>query len=199
MAIKTLTRSSLTNNAFYRSMLAGNEAYSPTDFHLLETQVLGSATSSITFNSINTNYGAKYKHLQVRFTGTQVDVGGLDTMLMRINGDTGSNYAFHYLRGINTSVGSGAQPTYNYPYAGLMAGKGGTESSALILDFLDAFQTTKFKTVKSMGGAAGTGDKGVGLYSILWMNTNAINSITLAGFTGNLAQGCRFSLYGIKG
>lgn len=168
-------------------------------YDLLETQVLGSNAASITFSSINTNYGSAYKHLQVRFAGSQVDVGGLDTMLMRINGDTGSNYAFHYLRGINSTVASGAQTSYNYPYVGLMAGRGGTESSGMIIDFVDAFQTTKFKTVKSFGGAAITGDKGLGLYSVLWMNTNAIDSILLAGFTGNLLAGSRFSLYGIRG
>jgi hypothetical protein len=49
-----------------------------------------------------------------------------------------------------------------------------------------------------LGGTAISGDKGVGLYTALWMNTSAVSSITLAGFTGNLAAGSRFSLYGIK-
>jgi hypothetical protein len=166
-------------------------------FDLLETQVLGSSAASITFSSLSTY--SNYKHLQIRFAGTQVDVGGLDSMSMRINGDTGSNYNTHYLRGLNSSIGSGAQGTNNYTLIGLMAGKGGSESSGLVIDFLDAFQTTKYKTVRSIGGAAGTGDKGVGLYSALWMNTNAIDSITLKGQTGNLLTGSRFSLYGLKG
>jgi hypothetical protein len=165
-------------------------------FDLLETQVLGSATSSITFSSLSTY--SSYQHLQVRFAGTQVDVGGLDAMRLRINGDTGSNYNRHSLTGVNSTISSGAQGTNNYPYVGLMAGKGTPESGAIVMDFVDAFETTKNKVVRALGGAAGTGDKGVGLYSVLWMNTTAISSITLAGVTGNIATGSRFSLYGIK-
>ena len=168
-------------------------------FDLLESQVLSSNAASVIFSSLSSTYGSTYKHLQIRFAGTQVDVGGLDAMRMRINGDTGSNYNRHSLTGVNTTVSSASQGTNNYPYIGLMAGKGGSESGALVIDFLDAFQTTKNKVVRSLGGAAGTGDKGVGLYSVLWMNTNAIDSITLAGVTGNIAANSRFSLFGIKG
>jgi hypothetical protein len=175
---------------------AGAGAGAAGSFDLLETQVLGSATSSITFSSLSTY--SSYQHLQIRFAGTQVDVGGLDSMAMRINGDTGSNYNSHFLRGLNSSIGSGGTGTTNYPNIGLMAGKGGSESSGMVIDFLDAFETSKYKVVRSLGGAAGTGDKGVGLYSVLWMNTNAISSITLKGQTGNLAANSRFSLYGIK-
>ena len=168
-------------------------------FDLLETQVLGSSAASVTFSSLSSAYGSSYKHLQIRFAGTEVDVGGLDSMSMRINGDAGTSYNTHFLRSLNSSVGSGSQGTNNYTLIGLMAGKGGSESSGLVIDFLDAFQTTKYKTVRAIGGAAGTGDKGVGLYSALWLNTNAIDSITLKGQSGNLLTGSRFSLYGIKG
>jgi hypothetical protein len=193
MAVKSLAQSSILQPSNVNSMLG---SYESNYFHHLETVRLGNNASSITFT--NLSQYADYQHLQVRFVGTQVNVGGLDTMLMRVNGDTGSNYSFHYLRNINSTVASGAQASYNYPYIGLMAGKDQPESGALIIDFVDAFETTKYKTIRSLGGTAISGDKGVGLYTALWMNTSAVSSITLAGFTGNLAAGSRFSLYGIK-
>lgn len=193
MAVKSLSNSSILQPFQTNSMLGD---YESNYFHHLETVRLGANAASVTFS--NLSQYSDYQHLQIRFAGTQVDIGGLDTMIMRINSDTGSNYAFHYLRGINSTAASGAQATYNYPYIGLMTGKGGSEASAMVLDFVDAFDGTKYKTIKSFGGAAGTGDKGVGLYSAVWMNTGAITSILLAGMTGNLATGSRFSLYGIK-
>jgi hypothetical protein len=166
-------------------------------FDLLETQILGSNAASVTFSSLSV-YASSYQHLQVRFVGTEVDVGGLDSMGMRINGDTGTNYNAHFLRTLNTTVGSGNQGATNYPNIGLMTGKGNAEAGSIIIDFVDAFETSKYKVVRALSGAAGTGDKGAGLYSVLWLNTNAIDSITFKGQSGNLLATSRFSLYGIR-
>ena len=173
------------------------EAVAAGSYDLLATEILTSSQASVTFSGLSA-YSSTYKHLQIRFAGMQVDVGGLDSMAMRINGDTGSNYNAHFLRGLNATIGSGNQGTNNYPNIGLMAGKGGTEASPMVIDFLDAFNTSKYKTVRALSGAAGTGDKGVGLYSVLWMSTSAIDSITLKGQTGNLNATSRFSLYGLR-
>jgi hypothetical protein len=71
-----------------------------------------------------------------------------------------------------------------------------------IMDVHDYASTTKNKTMRSFGGSDGadyfvTGT--VGLLSGLWMNTNAITSITIALGAGNYSTNSKFSLYGIKG
>jgi hypothetical protein len=68
-----------------------------------------------------------------------------------------------------------------------------------VIDILDAFETTKNKTIRSFGGQVGSGANLILLHSGFWNNTAAISSITL-GVNGapQFATGCRFSLYGIK-
>jgi hypothetical protein len=67
----------------------------------LATVTLSANTSSITFAGIP----AGYKHLQLR--ATWANSTGADTW-MRINGDTGSNYAAHYLNGNGSAAAGGA-------------------------------------------------------------------------------------------
>ena len=70
--------------------------------------------------------------------------------------------------------------------------------SAGVIDILDYASTNKYKTIRTLTGqdrnGAGTG----GLYSNLWMNSNAISSVTFSPDSGNWVQYTQFSLYGIK-
>jgi hypothetical protein len=71
--------------------------------------------------------------------------------------------------------------------------------AAGIMDILDAFSTTKFKTVRSLSGQVGN-DNALSLQSGLYRSTNAATSVTVLNWDGaNLAANSRFSIYGIKG
>ena len=98
MANKSLLHSSLTDNIFYRSMMAGNAPVSyATGFDLLETTTLTSNASSVSFSGLDAY--SDYKHLQLRINGKFSS-----SVRLQLNGDTGSSYSWHQIYG----DGSGA-------------------------------------------------------------------------------------------
>lgn len=183
-SIKTLNRSD--------SFLDGNSPFIPSSFESIASST-GSGVSSITFSFIPNTY----KSLQLRFSNLTAD-----TIRMRINGDTGANYVIHYLSGSggNVYAGAGVGTTYTDLTAGWY-GSTGTAPDVGIIDIIDYASTTKNKTIKGIHGSdrnsTATGD--ITLYSSLWLNTAAINSLTIFTPTSiNFATGTSIALYGIK-
>ena len=203
MANKSLQHSSLTDNIFYRSMLAGNDAYNPEsesdDF--LEEVVLSTTASSVTFSSLGTYATAGYKHLQVRWVARASFSSTIMDLQMELNADTGNNYARHYLMGRGSDIISGSQTAkeylirMTYPAASSDADAFG----AGVVDLLDAFSSSKNTTARALSGIAQTTNPRISLDSGLWLNTAAITSIRLWSDGSNLVAGSRFSLYGSKG
>jgi hypothetical protein len=180
--------------------VAGAGAVSAGSFDLLETQVLGSSAASVTFSSLST-YASTYKHLQVRATLRSTRAATGEVFAMRFNADTGSNYSWHLLQGNGSAVVSDAGTSTDLMRAGLGVGSSGTSNvfGGAVIEILDAFETTKYKQIRSFTGQA-SNTNFLNLQSGSWRNTNALTSITLLpAFGSDLAQYCRFSLYGIKG
>lgn len=157
-------------------------------FDLLETQVLASSAASVTFSSLST-YAADYQHLQIRVSIKSASTNS--QLYLKFNADSGSNYAFHELIG-GASYASTSQTRIQAiqlpPTTGFTGG---------VIDILDPFETTKNKTTRMLSGQAEGVYNQIRLASGLWMNTNAVSSITLEGGV-NIAALSRFSLYGIK-
>jgi hypothetical protein len=200
MTIKSLQSTSLTNNIFYRSMLAGNAAYLPAvpAFDLLETTTLATATSSVTFSGLG-SYASDYDHLQIRLFARTNRGSSVDIVIMTLNGDTGSNYSWHSLGGNGGAVeGTGGSSQVKINTVGVAAGtSAGDVMGAGVLDILDFGNTSKNTTVTGLGGNTGGND--VRLISGTWFNTAAVTSITLDQNIGTTFDGAsRFSLYGIK-
>ena len=171
-------------------------------FDLLDEEILLSAASSVTFSGLDT-LAAGYQHLQIRYSA-QGDRGSphfQDLMSVYFNGDTGANYSFHYLRGYENAVQSGYSNLYNFNYVSLNY-KNANLFAAGVIDILDPFETTKYKTMRSLNGYMNNSssfENAVALASGSWRNTNAVNSITLDPALGaNFTARSRFSLYGIK-
>ena len=171
-------------------------------YELIESYILGSSQSSVSFSSLGT-YSTTYKHLQIRYALRGDRASDAEGIICRLNGDSGNNYANHQLFGNGSSVGSGAQTStssleLNYTSAATTTAN---VFGSGVMDFLDAFSTTKNKTRRvsySMG--VHSGFSGVYLISGVWMNTSAITSIAFTPqFGSNWVTGSRFSLYGIKG
>lgn len=168
-----------------------------TDFQLISTQVLTGSSASITFSSIPSTF----RHLQVRMTLKDSNAGAtMGKAYYTYNGDTGANYAWHYLEGNGSGMGSGWSNTYaNSIYSVATTLFTASAHSAHIMEIADYSQTTKYKTTRILGGAAPSiyGAQSVSLTSGLWMNTAAITSLTIGAQSGqNFVSGCRFSLYG---
>lgn len=183
---------------------AGAAPSGPGAYELLETTVLTSNQSSVTFSNLDTNYGSTYQHLQIRAVqrGSASDTGGQG--LLRLNGssNTGS-YVMHQLFGNGSSVTSeavvsgilgGIAPAGRFPAANATANTFG----ATIIDILDPFETTKNKTVRILGGQASSENR-IFLASGLFLSTSAVTTLALSIQDGsNYVTGSRFSLYGLR-
>lgn len=166
------------------------------DFQLIETVLLTGNQASVTFSNLG-NYSSNYKHLQIRAVTRGTENFDIYGWTLRFNSDTGNNYARHVLYGNGSAAGSDGSSSVSSMTAGYIPGSQATANnfSAQMIDILDAYNTNKYKTVR-MSAAVLSSSSEIDLASGLWMNTNAISSITLGG---SYATNSRFSLYGIKG
>ena len=159
------------------------------------------SSGTITFNSIPSTYVA----LQIRYIAKDTNAAdGQVSLTMTFNSDTGSNYAYHELRGTGTTTfGDGAASQNNISIRSSCFRE--TSSTAAmgvaILDILNYANTSQNKTVRYFSGVdtnAGAAGQRISLGSGLWMNTNAITSIAITTAT-NFSTSSTFALYGIKG
>jgi len=169
----------------------------PSSYESIATvTVSGGATSSFTFSSIPSTYTS----LQLR--GIVRTGANNETVWMRLNGDTGSNYSAHALKGNSDStVGTDANANANKinPIAWTIGTTGIWGAS--IIDIHDYTSTTRNKTVRAFFGADNNEATGAGkiyLASGSLRSTSAINSVTIAA-DSVFTAGTTFALYGIKG
>lgn len=171
-------------------------AANATSYESIATVTVGSGgSSSIDFTSI----AGTYAHLQLRYIvqdnrGTFAD----SEFRMRFNGDTGSNYSGHYLRGTG-SIEANWNGTLNRIVQSCTATAAGSNFATGVIDILDYANTNKYKTVRILGGFDNNTSGGIWIRSGLWMNTNAITSIKIESDLGSaLNQYTQFALYGLK-
>ena len=160
------------------------------------------SSATITFSSIPSTY----QHLQIRYCAKDTRTGTNDSLRIRFNSDTGTNYVHHRLRGdgANVSAGGATTETYIQMINVLADTPTGTSNimSAGIIDIHDYANSSKNKTVRAFAGVdynliAGTAT--ISLNSGLWINTNAITSIDLISSGTAFTTTSTFALYGIKG
>jgi hypothetical protein len=169
------------------------------DYELIETQILGTAAATITFSSLAT-YASIYKHLQIRFVaGNTNATADMDNVRLRFNGDSGNNYAHHRMWGNGSTVTPYQASSQSSALAGLVMRGSTTIFAANIVDIIEAYSTTKNKTIRAWTGGHITAQQLIGLNSGLWVNTASVTSIELSNFADSFRIGSRFSLYGIKG
>jgi hypothetical protein len=190
MGVVKLSTAGIRNYSKTSDFLSGNAPLSLGSFDLLETTTLTTSASSVTFSGLGAY--SDYKHLQIRAV-----VRGSFSLNIRLNGDSGSNYAIHSLQGNGSSVSSSS--TTSASNAEFIGSAGGSEDAnafgALVVDFLDAYSGSKNTTMRGLGGKS-TSNPRIALNSSLWNNTAAISSMELFG--GTWVAGSRFSLIGIK-
>jgi len=161
----------------------------------------GTSSSGVTFSSIP----GTYSHLQLRlFFRCSVTGSGSESLILRVNGDTGTNYSAHRLYGDGTSAFSNGYTTSTVGAATFLGdiARSGVDNGGytiLIIDILDYANTNKYKTFKSFTGRDHNGSGRVGMYSSLWLSTSAVTSISIAPETTGWQQYSHFALYGIKG
>ena len=166
-------------------------------YYLMGSVTVGSGgASSIEFTDIP----PIYKHLQVRGI-TRVDTGTIQLgMGVRLNGDTGSNYAVHILYGQGSSAAAAGAASNSHPYVLETIGASATANAfaAFVLDILDYGDTAKNTTMRGFSGSDANGSGQVRLGSGLWVDTDAVTSITIENVSGyDFLQYSTASIYGI--
>jgi hypothetical protein len=171
------------------------------DYELIETSILTSSASSVTFSNLGT-YSSTYKHLQLRAVARHNAGAGGGSSLMIFNGDTAANYSRHNLTGDGSTVFSQAQVSSSWieiPAIG-SAGNAANIFGGHVIDILDPYSTTKNKTIRALAGKMSSdGGNNISLISGNWRSTASVTSMTFTPNAGSLIAGSRFSLYGIKG
>lgn len=177
-------------------MLVGNLAYIP-GYDSISTITVGSGGSAtIDFTSIPDTY----THLQIRAIAKTAAAG--DGIRVRLNNDSGSNYAYHLIYGTGSSAATAAGTSQTIAPIGdaTYSGTNANIFSVNVIDILDYANTNKYKTIRGLAGYDLNGSGEVRFSSALWMSTSAVNQITFynAGGTGDYQQYTTFALYGIK-
>jgi hypothetical protein len=153
---------------------------------LIETKKLTGAASAVSFTSIPSTY----QNLRVEFlVSLDTDTFGQ----LRMNGDTGSNYQWNWMRHQTSTftVEADAAATYvkmiyqdgstDYPVAGWLN----------IFDYAD---TGEWKTAMCEQESAKTSALSGGI----WKSTAAINQIDFTTITGDFRVGTTFTLFGLS-
>jgi hypothetical protein len=168
-------------------------------YELISTTVLAGTAASVTFSNLG-DYSSTYKHLQIRWLARSNKASGGGTMYFRFNGDTGSNYSRHAVRGEAGSVTSFGFASQTFGDGGIVAGNTATANAfgGGVTDILDPYSTTKNTTIRTLNGLASSTNY-VSLTSSAWYNTAALTSILMLPDSNDWVAGSRFSLYGIKG
>jgi len=159
----------------------------PATYEKIATTTLGSAASTITFNSI----AASWTDLRLIYVGTPVSGASLDVYF---NSDTGSNYSRTTLYGDGSAAGSGRNS--NLGFWRTTFGMTASYPSFVALDifsYAGSTYKTGLSTFSADWNGSGYAYRNVGL----WRSTAAITRIDLDLGGNNFAAGTTATLYGI--
>jgi hypothetical protein len=180
------------------SILDSGVAAATSAYESIATTTVSTSVSSITFSSIP----ATYTHLQLRWIARSDRAATQDFVDIRLNSDTGANYAVHLLYGDGAAASAAAYVSNTS--VGLVFMPGATATASVfgvgVMDILDYTNTNKYTTTRILGGADINGSGRIVLGSGVWMNTAAVTTLTI--ITDNAStytQYSKFALYGIKG
>lgn len=193
----TATASNASGNSAQGSVSATSQILG--DFESIATVVVGAGgSSSIVFSSIPQTY----KHLQIRARSRTNRNALGDVINIRINGDSGSNYAYNYLENANGSLtsGHGVSQTSIFVAVVTSATSDASQFGNSISTILDYTSTAKNKSVISIGGCEQrtANLRETWLSSGTRLNTAAVTSITIIPNIGTaFAENSTFSLYGV--
>jgi hypothetical protein len=162
----------------------------PSTYEPIATSTLGSSNANITFSSIPSTY------TDLRFVVTGTSLSAFETLLVRFNSDTGSNYSQTRIVGSGSTATSQRETSATSIRVALGSGFGPTQPSFITVDVFSYTGSTN-KTVLAEASTdrngAGSVERAVGL----WSNTSAITTI-LINNANQFNTGTTATLYGIK-
>lgn len=152
--------------------------------------------SSLSFSSISSSY----KHLLITYSDVYGTVDG-ETLILRFNGDSGTNYSYYVITANGTTTGAGNnQGTTEIRMSTVITSATGLENRTNGFFWIYNYAQTGYSRQVS-GGAEGYLNSGSARIRVLdahWKNTaSAINQIDLSLGSGNFGAG-KFTLYGVS-
>ena len=157
----------------------------------IATTYLEADAASVTFSSLGS-----YEHLQVRISQRSTRTSD-STLFLQFNSDTGANYSNYEMHGVGSTAAATGHTGYNQIY--LWNGPGtntvSTGYCTKIVDILDYRNANKNTTISCLNGEppvtgvwAGTG---------LWDSTAAVTTLYFYMYSGDIARGSEFTVYGL--
>jgi hypothetical protein len=156
--------------------------------------------TAVNFTSINQSY----QHLEIRYVARGGSgSAGYNDLFMQINGVTSGNYSDMYQGGSGgTLLANGGATGLTRMRAGIQTQNGLTAGifGCGVIRIPNYTSTTSYKTARTEAGWSTAGQTGAVFQETggLWVNTNAVTSLSLIPGDGSYIAGSRFSLYGIK-
>jgi hypothetical protein len=181
------------------ALLESGAAAAVGDYESIQTVSGNGSASVLSFTSIPSTY----KHLQIRGIARDGRAVTIDTAYFTFNSNTGSNYAYHWLKGDGASATATAAtattPSGINAFVVPGSSAGASQFSGSVIDILDYANTNKNKVYRSLSGTDQNGSGGIFFISGVWLQTAAISQIDLTTGTGTAwATGSTFALYGVK-
>jgi hypothetical protein len=175
----------------------------PTSFESVATATGTGSSGTITFSSIPSTY----KTLEIRYTAkSTTNANDYYQLRLQFNGST-SGYAHHGISadGNNVTATGVTGLSYLQTSFGNIPGSGANLTNipgSGIIKITDYASTAKNKTLTMLAGfdlnRVGGLPGYMHLYSGLWANTSAVDSLTITLPTGSFTTGSTFALYGVK-
>ena len=162
-------------------------------YDLIDSQVLGSSASEVTFSSIPGDWR------DLILVVTKVKAVNSVAPSLRFNGDTGTNYSRVSMQGRAGNQAVSNSGTLNTLALNSDDSVGAGGDATYIIQILDYAQTDKHKSLLSRSGQYTTQTNFVYALAGRWASTSAITSVTFRTFTDAFAAGVTFHLYGIAG
>lgn len=165
-------------------------------YQLIETKTVGTGVSNIEFVSIPQTFTDLLFVASIRTSRAAVD----DELGFRYNGDTGTNYQFRRVQGLNNGNGYTDSNTLSFGFFGAVNGNSSTSNTFGNLSFYLPNYTGSTQKNSSMDAAIE--DNSVNGYTQImatrYTQTTAISSINIYSLnSASFATGTTISLYGI--
>ena len=153
-------------------------------YDAIASYTFGSAASSYTFSSI----AASWTDLILVCSANGNRASNADSLAIRFNSDSGTNYSYTYLLGDYTNTASSGRNTNqtNIFVGNFTSNSVSNNFSSHIIQIMNYNNSTTYKSVIARAGTiAGGGYDGLFAIAGLWRSTSAITSILVRSETGN--------------
>lgn len=165
-------------------------------YTLISSNVLASATASVTFSSIPATYTDLVLRVSARGTGATT----FENMTVRFNGSAASNYSMTWIRGDGATPTSARQAATTEAWTAYVDAASATANTFGSVDiYIPSYASSNKKPFSSFSAQENNSTTAyLQSTALLWGLTDAITSILVDLDGGNFDIGSSFYLYGIK-